>query len=76
MRDALTLEPEDQEARWTRGQVGTLCLIMSESTFFSIFLVAYLFYTGKSLSGPYPAEVLELPVGATVCLLSSRRISG
>ena len=77
MSEALALEtqearpPEEQEVRWTRGKVGTLCLIMSESTFFSIFLVAYLFYIGKSLSGPYPADVLEFPVLATVCLLSS-----
>jgi cytochrome c oxidase subunit 3/cytochrome o ubiquinol oxidase subunit 3 len=69
MSEALTMET--QETRWTRGKVGTLCLIMSESTFFAIFLVAYLFYTGKSLNGPYPAEVLDLPVLATVCLLSS-----
>jgi len=47
------------------------CLIFTESAFFSIFLVAYLFYTGKSAAGPQPAEVLDLPVLATVCLLSS-----
>lgn len=55
----------------SRGQVGTLCLILSEATFFSIFLVAYLFYIGKSTHGPYPADVLEMPILATVCLLSS-----
>jgi cytochrome c oxidase subunit 3/cytochrome o ubiquinol oxidase subunit 3 len=26
---------------------------------------------GKSLTGPYPAQVLELPIFSTVCLLSS-----
>ena len=62
---------ETQESRWNRGKVGTLCLIMSETTFFSIFIVAYLFYTGKSLNGPYPVDVLHIPVFATVCLLSS-----
>ncbi|HJO24966.1 MAG: heme-copper oxidase subunit III [Myxococcota bacterium] len=62
---------ETQESRWTRGKVGTLCLIMSEASFFSIFIVAHLFYTGKSLNGPYPAEVLEWPWLATACLLSS-----
>jgi len=62
---------ETQESRWNRGKVGTLCLIMSETTFFSIFIVAYLFYTGKSLNGPYPVEVLEWPWLATACLLSS-----
>jgi len=69
MSEAVTVET--QESRWTRGKVGTLCLIMSETTFFSIFIVAYLFYTGKSLNGPYPVDVLHIPVFATVCLLSS-----
>ena len=50
-----------QGSEWTRGQVGTLCLIMAETTFFCIFIVAYLFYIGKSLSGPQPAEVLTRP---------------
>ena len=57
--------PED------RGRVGMACLIFAESAFFSIFLVAYLFYIGKSATGPQPAQVLDLPVLATVCLLSS-----
>ncbi len=57
--------PED------RGRVGMACLIFTESAFFSIFLVAYLFYIGKSATGPQPAQVLDLPVLATVCLLSS-----
>jgi cytochrome c oxidase subunit 3 len=38
---------------------------------FTIFVVAYLFYAGKSLSGPEPADVLHLPIFATICLLSS-----
>ena len=54
-----------------RGRVGVICLILTEATLFSIFVVAYLFYIGKSLNGPYPADVLELPIWATVCLLSS-----
>jgi cytochrome c oxidase subunit 3/cytochrome o ubiquinol oxidase subunit 3 len=37
----------------------------------TIFVVAYVFYIGKSLSGPTPREVLHLPIFATVCLLSS-----
>jgi len=56
---------------WTRGEVGTLLLILAETSFFGVFLVAYLFYIGKSLHGPYPAQVLELPILATLCLLSS-----
>ena len=51
--------------------VGMACLIVAESAIFIIFVVAYLFYIGKSLSGPTPREVLELPIFATVCLLSS-----
>ena len=38
-----------------RGRVGMACLIFTESAFFSIFLVAYLFYIGKSATGPQPA---------------------
>lgn len=54
-----------------RGRVGMIGLIIAEGSLFSVFVVAYLFYLGKSLNGPYPREVLELPVLATICLLSS-----
>jgi cytochrome c oxidase subunit III len=47
------------------------CLIIAESAIFTIFVVAYLFYVGKSLSGPTPREVLETPIFFTICLLSS-----
>ena len=47
------------------------CLIVAESAIFTIFVVAYLFYAGKSLSGPTPREVLEIPIFFTICLLSS-----
>ncbi len=47
------------------------CLIVAEAAIFIIFVVAYIFYIGKSLSGPTPAQVLELPIFGTVCLLSS-----
>ena len=63
-----------EQAEWKlpdRGRVGLACLIVTEFTLFSIFVVAYLFYTGKSLSGPTPAQVLDVPVWATICLLSS-----
>jgi cytochrome c oxidase subunit 3/cytochrome o ubiquinol oxidase subunit 3 len=46
-------------------------LIVGESAIFTIFVVAYVFYMGKSLSGPTPAQVLEVPILATICLLSS-----
>jgi cytochrome c oxidase subunit 3 len=54
-----------------RGVVGMACLIIAESAIFIIFVVAYIYYIGKSLSGPTPAQVLELPILGTVCLLSS-----
>src|SRR6266404_5054217 len=54
-----------------RGKVGMACLILAESAIFTIFVVAYLFYVGKILSGPTPREVLETPIFYTICLLSS-----
>ena len=48
-----------------------LCLIAAESAIFIIFVVAYIFYLGKSVSGPAPKDVLEIPIFATICLLSS-----
>ena len=54
-----------------RGRIGMACLIIAESAIFTIFVVAYLYYVGKSLSGPTPREVLETPIFYTICLLSS-----
>lgn len=62
------------ELEWklpSRGQVGMYALIAAEAAIFTIFVVAYLFYIGKSLSGPIPSEVLSPPIFYTVCLLSS-----
>jgi cytochrome c oxidase subunit 3 len=55
----------------SRGRVGMYCLIAAESAIFTIFVVAYLFYIGKSLTGPKPSDVLHTPIFYTVCLLSS-----
>jgi cytochrome c oxidase subunit 3/cytochrome o ubiquinol oxidase subunit 3 len=55
----------------TRGRVGMLSLIMAESAIFVIFVVAYLYYVGKSLTGPMPKDVLTTPAFITICLLSS-----
>jgi cytochrome c oxidase subunit 3/cytochrome o ubiquinol oxidase subunit 3 len=55
----------------SRGIVGMACLIAAEAAIFIIFVVAYIYYIGKSLTGPTPHDVLELPVFTTVCLLSS-----
>jgi cytochrome c oxidase subunit 3/cytochrome o ubiquinol oxidase subunit 3 len=54
-----------------RGRVGIMALILTESAFFSIFVVAYIFYIGKSLTGPFPKDVLSPPILNTICLLSS-----
>jgi cytochrome c oxidase subunit 3 len=54
-----------------RGRVGMWCLIAAEAAIFTIFVVAYLFYIGKSVAGPQPAEVLHAPIVLTICLLSS-----
>jgi cytochrome c oxidase subunit 3/cytochrome o ubiquinol oxidase subunit 3 len=59
---------------WTlpyRGKVAMASLIFAESAIFTIFVVAYLFYVGKSLTGPTPQQVLETPIFFTICLLSS-----
>jgi cytochrome c oxidase subunit 3 len=70
---AIPIDAQDATA-WvlpSRGIVGMACLIVAESSIFLIFVVAYVYYIGKSLSGPTPAQVLELPVLGTICLLSS-----
>src|SRR6201990_692645 len=53
------------------GKVAMAGLIIAESAIFTIFVVAYVFYLGKSLTGPTPREVLEPPIFFTICLLSS-----
>ena len=69
-----TISVAQAPAAWKlpyRGKVAMAGLIIAESAIFTIFVVAYLFYAGKSLSGPTPAEVLETPIFFTICLLSS-----
>ena len=63
--------PEIPLAHQMRGHVGMWCLIAAESSIFTIFVVAYLFYAGKSLTGPYPNEVLHVPVFNSICLFAS-----
>jgi cytochrome c oxidase subunit 3/cytochrome o ubiquinol oxidase subunit 3 len=65
------VEPEIGLDRPARGRVGMLCLIAAEAAIFTIFVVAYLFYLGKSLTGPTPRDVLSVPIFYTICLLSS-----
>ena len=74
MATAHTLTLPAETADWalpSRRKIGVISLIVTETALFTIFAVAYLFYIGKSLTGPYPAQVLEPPILATICLLSS-----
>jgi len=52
-------------------KVGMLTLITTESALFAIFVVAYVFYIGKSLNGPYPHEILHIPWTASFALFGS-----
>ncbi len=54
-----------------RGPVAMFALIAAEAAIFTIFVVAYLFYIGKSATGPQPKDVLSAPIFYTICLLSS-----
>jgi cytochrome c oxidase subunit 3 len=67
------LEPAGPLAPEWRGRVGMMCLLLSEASFFAVFVVAYLFYIGASATGPQPRDVLDLGVVLvnTACLLSS-----
>jgi len=72
---AITTPFPETPATWKlpyRAKSGMgVALIIAESAIFTIFVVAYLFYVGKSPTGPTPREVLETPIFFTVCLLSS-----
>jgi cytochrome c oxidase subunit 3/cytochrome o ubiquinol oxidase subunit 3 len=65
------VEPEIESDRPDRGRVAMFGLIAAESAIFTIFVVAYIFYIGKSLTGPTPNDVLKTPIFYTICLLSS-----
>src|ERR1044071_9696952 len=71
---AAAISMHDIPKAWTlpyRGKVAMASLIIAESAIFTSFVVAYLFYLDKSLTGPTPREVLETPIFFTICLLSS-----
>jgi cytochrome c oxidase subunit 3 len=73
MQDTAVI-PNSPNGEWvlpSRGVVGMACLIVAEAAIFVIFVVAYLYYIGKSLSGPTPHDVLKLPIFTSICLLSS-----
>ena len=72
MSDAAVIQ-DNTGAPWTlpsRGIVGMACLIVAESAIFIIFIVAYLYYLGKSLTGPTP-RILDVPIFTSICLFSS-----
>ena len=54
----------------SRGRVAMFSLIIGESAIFTIFVVAYVYYIGRTTYGPTP-KILDVPWFNTVCLLSS-----
>jgi cytochrome c oxidase subunit III len=54
-----------------RGVAGIISLIVTETSLFTIFVIAYLYYIGRSTTGPYPKDILRYPIWASICLLSS-----
>ncbi len=66
----LELQPATAQ-RPPRGRVAMFVLIAAEAAIFTIFVVAYIFYIGKSLTGPTPQDVLAAPIFYSICLLSS-----
>ena len=66
-----THAPEQEWNLPSRGRVAMYCLIIGESAIFIIFVVAYIYYIGRSLTGPTPRQVLEVPIFNSICLLSS-----
>jgi cytochrome c oxidase subunit 3 len=74
MMATVPLQHATNEGEWrlpSRGMVAIASLITAESSIFTIFVVAYLYYLGRDVSGPTPKDVLEIPYFGTVCLLSS-----
>lgn len=55
------------------SQVGVICVMICEAVMFATLLIAYLIYMNESIVGPYPAEVLSLPIAIlnTIFLVSS-----
>jgi cytochrome c oxidase subunit III len=72
--NAFTMTLSEHQSQWrppARGPVAMYCLIAAEAAVFTIFVVAYIFYLGKSATGPQPSAVLHAPIFLTICLLSS-----
>jgi cytochrome c oxidase subunit III len=61
------------ERTLSRGQWGMVSFLVSEVALFGTLIVTYVFYLGKDVVGPTPAEALSLSlvVWTTACLLVS-----
>ncbi len=61
------------ESTLSPGQWGMLSFLVSEVALFGTLIVTYVFYDGKDVVGPTPAEALSLALVActTACLLAS-----
>lgn len=74
MDQSLTTDPHTLNAEWKmpdRGTIGIIFLILAETALFAMFVAAYIIYIGKSVTGPFPKDVLTVPVFSSICLLSS-----
>jgi cytochrome c oxidase subunit III len=63
-----------QEIEWklpSSRKVAMILVILTESALFIIFVIAYLFYIGKSLVPPYPHQLLEFPWLGSILLFGS-----
>ena len=72
--NATSIAAAELRVEWdrpARGRVAMFSLIAAEAAIFTIFVEAYLFYIGKSLTGPLPKDVLSVPIFYTICLLAS-----
>ena len=57
-------DPTEHGGPWvlpSQRKVGVICLILTESALFAIFVVAYVYYMGKSLNPPFPRDVIPFP---------------
>jgi cytochrome c oxidase subunit III len=70
---ALVPPPIAPEHTLSPGQWGMLSFLLSEVALFGTLIVTYVFYLGRDVVGPKPAEVLSLSlvICTTACLLAS-----
>ena len=69
----------EAEIRWNlpaRGPVGMYCLIAAETAIFTIFVVAYIFYIGKSIQDPSRAtSFMSRSFSQFVCFRAASRFT-